>query len=453
MEIRDPIHSTIELTPAESRVIDSRVFQRLRWIKQLGFSEFSFPGATHNRYIHSIGVCHLAGLAFDSIFRNYKFSSSDVRTRLRNVVRGAALLHDIGHGPLSHTTEEVMPKLKALNVGVYKCRRTDIPMSEDLDNPERRATHEDYTIKFITDSSLTEVLKEAYIDIDPLHFACLVDKTLKASDDFFVDQGWDFRPILSQIVSSELDVDRMDYLLRDAYFCGTTYGKVDLPWLLTNLTYHPVQGELYLALNRRALYTFDDFLVSRHHMNLMVYFHHKSVIYEEMLFRYLSDADCGFFLPSNIEQYINYNDNGLHEHLAKMQNPWARRVSQRIPYRVIYELHSVKPSPQPEALDTLLEENGIHAILTNSTHRLSKYHSASPEEKSFVIYVVDSFNKMEPAYPIQESTEVFQKYEEIRKIDRIYVAPEEFERAEKIIFQSSGRKMNSILSGNAPTSK
>ena len=141
--------------------------------------------------------------------------------------------------------------------------------------------------------------------ISPIHVACLIDKSLTCPDDFFVDQGIDYRTLLSQMVSSEIDVDRMDYLERDAYYCGTSYGKVDLHWLIANLTMHIKNDEAYLALNRRALYTFDDFLLSRHHMHLMVYFHHKSVIYEEMLYRYFTSKDNQFALPSNIEEYIN----------------------------------------------------------------------------------------------------------------------------------------------------
>src|ERR1700722_3732249 len=119
MEVLDPIHGTIELNPAEVAVLDSAAYQRLRSIKQLGFSEFSFPGATHNRYLHSLGVCYLAGRAFDAIFKDFQFSKDSVRKRLRQTVRLAALLHDIGHGPLSHTTEDVMPLLRDLSVKAY----------------------------------------------------------------------------------------------------------------------------------------------------------------------------------------------------------------------------------------------------------------------------------------------------------------------------------------------
>lgn len=436
MEIRDPIHNTIEISDAEVQVIDSAAFQRLRAIKQLGFAEFSFPGATHNRYIHSIGVCHLAGIAFDSIFKGFTFSSSSVRNRLRQALRLAALLHDIGHGPLSHTTEEVMPSLKSLKLDIYDKRRRDITIDPELNRPDRKANHEDYTIKMIVDSSLTEIIKSNFSDITPYHVACLVDKTLEEQDDFYTDMGLNFRTILSQIVSSEMDADRMDYLVRDAYFCGTNYGKVELSWLLSNITFHKKEEHLHLAINRRALYTFDDFLLSRHHMHLMVYFHHKSIIFEEMLLRYLSSNECKFFLPSDIHNYLMYTDYALYEHLAKSPNQWAKRITERRPYKMLFELHSTKANPRPEIMKTKLENEGIETILANSTARLSKYHSSAAEEKFFQIYVVDQYDKIEPAYPIEESTEIFQKYEEIRRIERLYVAPENFKRAEDIIYSN-----------------
>jgi len=85
MEVRDPVHGNILLSDAEVAILDSGAYQRLRQIKQLGFSEFSFPGATHNRYLHSMGVCHLAGAAFDVIFANYHFSNSAVKKRFRQI--------------------------------------------------------------------------------------------------------------------------------------------------------------------------------------------------------------------------------------------------------------------------------------------------------------------------------------------------------------------------------
>lgn len=426
MDVRDPIHGNIALADAEVAVLDSKAYQRLRAIKQLGFSEFSFPGATHNRYLHSLGVCHLAGVAFDNIFSNFQFSSVGARRRLRQVTRLAALLHDIGHGPLSHASEEVMPPLKDLQVGAYGRRRETPPA-------DAQANHEDYTIKFITDSSLTEVLRRNFSDIDPFHVACLVDKTLVLGDDFFIEGGFDFRTILSQIVSSEMDVDRMDYLERDAYFCGTNYGKVELNWLLSNLTYHPREKHLHLALNRRALYTFDDFLLARHHMHLMVYFHHKSIIYEELLYRYFKSPDLSFHIPSDIEEYVRCTDYALWNHLGKVENSWARRMVERRPYKMLFELHTNNETSRPERICEALEGEGISVIHSNSQARLSKYHGGSEVDKALQIYVVDKYDYNSQPFPIEGATEIFSKYEKIRSIDRLYVPPEDYERAEKIM--------------------
>lgn len=431
MEIRDPIHGTLEITDAEALILDSVAFQRLRQIKQLGFAEFSFPGATHNRYLHSVGASHIAGMIFDNVFRNYKFSNESVRKRLRQTLRLAVLLHDIGHGPLSHASEEVMPKLSELNIKAYKELRKDI--SYPAIAPDQQANHEDYTIKFVTDSSLSLVLKEAFPDISPIHIACLIDKRLAAPDDFFMDNDVNFRSLLSQIVSSELDADRLDYLERDAYFCGTNYGRIEQNWMTSNMTYCQVGNEMYLALNRRALYSFDDFLLARHHMNLMVYFHHKAIVYEELLMRYLTSDSCSFFLPADIEEYIDYTDYALYQHLRKSKNEWARRISERRIFRVVFELHSTAETLRVEKMRKFLEEEDIPVIFASSSIRLSKYHSGNTIEKNFPIYVVDRYDRLAKPYAIEESTEIFQKYDEIRRIERLYVPPEKHAKAEKII--------------------
>ncbi|MDX9731186.1 MAG: HD domain-containing protein [Bdellovibrionales bacterium] len=427
MEIKDPIHGAIDLSEAEEAVLDTREFQRLRQIKQLGFAEYSFPGASHTRFLHSVGVMHLAGLAFDSIFRSFKFSNEAARQRLRRAVRLGALLHDIGHGPLSHTTEEVMPKVSELDIKAYAARERGYAI-----DPNRKATHEDYSIKMVTDSELSKCIAKASKEMTGLHIACLIDRGLKAPDDFFFDQGLDFRPILSQVVSSEMDVDRMDYLERDAYFCGTNYGRVELEWLIGNLTYHESRGKVHLALNRRALYTFDDFLISRHHMYLMVYFHHKSIIFEEMLQRYLHSKDCTYFLPANLDEYLRCSDFSLYEHLATQKNEWAKRIADRRPYRMLTEIHATEKTARPKKICDALQAEGIATIHSGSATRLSKYH-ATQDQEAFPIFVVDQYDLREKPVPIEKVTRVFQKYEETRMIERIYVAPEMLNRAKKLV--------------------
>jgi uncharacterized protein len=421
MEIRDPIHGSIQLNDGEVAIIESVEFQRLREIKQLGFSEFSFPGATHNRFLHSIGVSHVAGQIFDSIFRAYPFTKISVKNRLRQSVKLAALLHDIGHGPLSHTTEQVMPELSQLNIKIYNDQKVD---------QTRQANHEDYTIKFVTDSTVAELIKSYFPEIGPDYIACLIDKDLTCDESFFTDGLVNFRPLMSQIVSSELDADRMDYLERDSYFCGINYGKIDKDWLQQNLTLHIKNSKAYLALNRRALYAFDDFLISRHHMHLMVYFHHKSIVYEEMLNRYLMSKDCKFVIPANAKEYISYTDYKLYEHLDTVDNEWAQRIAQRRPYRVALELHNQEPV-RIEKIEALFKKHKMDYIYASSNVRLSKYHSGNPADM-MNIYVVDQYDKWDVPAPINSATQIFQKYEGARVIDRFYVAPENYDAAKKI---------------------
>lgn len=436
MEIRDPVHGSIYYSDPEVAVLDTAEYQRLRAIKQLGFAEFSFPGATHNRYLHSVGVCHMAGLCFDSIFRIYPFSRPSVKTRFRQATRLAALLHDVGHGPLSHTTEQVMPPLAELQIKIYDEQLNQQDKAQAVVSKNRRANHEDYTIKYVTDSNIAATIRKNFSDILPVHIACLIDKSLHCPDDFFIDNGVDFRPILSQLVSSELDADRMDYLERDSYFCGTNYGRIDSHWLIQNLTFHRVDDKMFMALNRRALYAFDDFLISRHHMHLMVYCHHKSIIYEEMLNRYLMSPDCTFVLPAKIDEYTKYNDYKLHEHLESVSNPWARRVADRKPFKVLIELHNTHESARPEIIRQALEDRGIEAIWASSKTRLSKYHTSSPAEKATQMYVVDQYDRLDKPAPIGQSTEIFKRYEGARIIDRIYVAPENYKSGEQIVVEN-----------------
>jgi hypothetical protein len=432
MEIRDPVHGSIYYADPEVAILETAEYQRLRAIKQLGFSEFSFPGATHNRYIHSIGVAHLATLVFESIFRVYPFSKPANKARFKQTVRLAALLHDVGHGPLSHTTEQVMPPLSELQIKVYDEEEQYGDATHMVMYKNRKANHEDYTIKYVTDSTIADTIKKQFSDILPIHVACLIDKALHCPDDFFIEGGVDLRPLLSQLISSEIDADRMDYLDRDSYFCGTNYGKIDSNWLIQNMTFHRVENQLFLALNRRALYSFDDFLISRHHMHLMVYGHHKSIIYEEMLNRYLTSPECTFKLPGDINEYTNYNDYRLHEHLRSASSPWARRIAERRPFKVLLEQHNTTESERPEFMKKILENEGLEVIWASSKARLSKYHTASPEERAAQIFVVDQFDPWSKPTPINQSTEIFKRYEGTRIIDRIYVAPEEFVNAEKI---------------------
>jgi hypothetical protein len=142
-----------------------------------------------------------------------------------------------------------------------------------------------------------------------------------------------------------------------------------------------------------------------------------------MLNRYLMSADCTFVLPADIGEYTNYNDYKLHEHLAGSKNPWAQRIAKRKPYKVLSELHNTAADTRAEKIKATLESEGIDVIWASSQARLSKYHAVSPEDRSSQIFVVD------------QSTEIFTRYEGARIIDRLYVAPENYASAEKILRQ------------------
>ncbi len=426
-EVRDVIHGSVGLFPWELAVVDSRAFQRLRNIKQLGFSEFAYPCAVHNRYVHSLGACHLAGRVFQSIFREHFFSGVEVYHRFLYLVRITALLHDIGHGPFSHAVEFAMPEVGALG------------LSDEIvgKKKKRQATHEDYTLKIVLDSSLTPVLEKGLgaFGITPHHVACVMNPALEERDDLFRDQGVNWRRILHQIVSSEIDVDRMDYLQRDSYFSGVSYGKFDFNWLLTNLGFHVVKKEAHLALSDRAIYTFEDFLLSRYHMFLMVYLHHKSVGYEETMSRYIQSPDCSFRVPGDVEKYVELDDAVFYEHLRKdRKNEWARRILDRKIFKLALEVSSNDSSHKDPAQDprvkTIVDrckKSGTDYFLIPSSGALSKYFRPNlggsvPEESANTIFVAASDRMNDVKHiPLERYTDLFSKYAEARKIVRVYV--------------------------------
>lgn len=459
MEIRDVLYGAIQIETHERPVIDSYFFQRLRQIKQLGFAEFSYPSAVHNRYVHSLGAMRVASRTFEILFsQNLLRSSPQTYFSFRACLRLAALLHDIGHGPLSHTTEFAMPMLSELKFEVAHLK-VGAKNSKGEIIEDRRANHEDYTLKMILESDFTRILEKAGepFGFTPFHIAALIDpeteipqKTISSAlfenskhlmnDDFFTEPfsgepQVNFKPILQQIISSELDADRMDYLKRDSFHAGVSYGQYDHDWLITNLMFHIKEGNCYLALGHRALYAFEDFLLSRYHMFLMVYFHYKSVIYDEMLMKYFETAPKEYVLPADINAYCNVHDAHLYTALSKSKNEWAKRITDKKPYKLLFETHSgIKHSKNENdslqkraSMDFIREKclsKKINFLETHSEGELSKYYR-KPGIPIFVHYN-DLFN--DPDYiPLEECTDLFLKYEEKRTISRLYVAPEYYE--------------------------
>ncbi|MDR1736469.1 MAG: HD domain-containing protein [Oscillospiraceae bacterium] len=256
---RDPIHGFIDVEPLELEIINSAPFQRLRHIRQLGTTYLVYHGAEHTRFGHSLGVMHLVSKAFDSAVTNYEIRygvplfSSDVRAHYRKLLRIIALTHDLGHPPFSHAGE-----------GVF----------------EDGVKHEWFTKKILHETEIAKILRNSSDITSELIWLIYGEKDSEAlkNPDYILP---DFK-FLKGFMDSDLDCDKMDYLLRDSYYCGVNYGKYDVNRLIDSLNTYKKGGVLQLAVERGGLYAFEEFVIARHFMFVQVYFH-KTRRYLDML--------------------------------------------------------------------------------------------------------------------------------------------------------------------------
>ncbi|WP_338967611.1 HD domain-containing protein [Spiroplasma endosymbiont of Lonchoptera lutea] len=230
--VRDSIYGNINVQESVIiALINSKEFQRLRRILQLGGGQFVFPSAVHNRFSHSLGVYYL----IDKIFRNSSFDN--VSNEEKTLTKIAGLLHDLGHGPFSHSFEKVSP-----------------------------INHEQWTITIIQNeqSQINQVLKAFNIDVQAV--CQIIAKTHP-------------NKILLSLVSSQLDCDRMDYLLRDSYHTGVEYGNFDIDWIMENLRI--INNEI--VYDEKALFAIENYLLGRYHMYWQIYNHKVGISFDYLL--------------------------------------------------------------------------------------------------------------------------------------------------------------------------
>ncbi|MBI4043043.1 MAG: HD domain-containing protein [Deltaproteobacteria bacterium] len=248
--IFDNLYGFIPLNETEVEIIDSPYFQRLRWIKQLGFSDYTFPGAEHTRLAHALGTLHIMDKMLHAIRRAVppeKLFNTRARgeaAMFHKTMRLAAMLHDIGQFPFSHTLEDAYI--------AHESRKRHLDLANYPDDLLIPGSHEELTEFIITQTDfpggITSILKKSGFDANEI--AAIATGT---SDNL----------LATQMLHSEIDADRMDYLLRDAYHTGLKYGHFDSDYLINSLRVEKVNGKEILAIHENALRTVENFLLSR----------------------------------------------------------------------------------------------------------------------------------------------------------------------------------------------
>ncbi|WP_408889353.1 HD domain-containing protein [Myxococcus faecalis] len=427
MRIRDPIHGTIPVSDAEKAVIDSRHYQRLRYVRQLGFGDLAFPGATHTRHIHSLGAMHVAARVFAAVASRSTLPE-DVRERFCTAVRLAVLCHDLGHMPLSHASERIAPKRSLLR----------LPGWLDSAAEGEQATHEDYTAKILLDSSLTPIIEREFgrLGITPMAAVALITGARPPKDPGFTWQGVDWAPLLRAIVSGELDADRMDYLLRDSFYTGVNYGRYDMDWIINNLNPAVKDGRAYLALSRAAAFAFEDFLLSRYHMFVSVYLHHTSVSFDYMLRRYYEESPGEFEIPSDPEAFLLCDDSALWYTLRRSRNRWAQRIITRQGFKLLAQFTERDAGYDLDVLRSALVSSGFEHYVVESVNVLSKYASG-PSSTGPSLFIVDASTGR--LTEVARYTPLYQRYSGAVRLTRLYVRPDQSAAAYELMGQLLGQ--------------
>lgn len=268
MNIRDAIHGDISIEEEViKQLIETKEFQRLRNIKQLGLTYLAFPTTEHSRFMHSVGVYYLVTQLLD-VLKAKTGQAFEVKERL--ALQIACLLHDLGHGPFSHTSEEFFG-----------------------------FNHEDYTIKIIEDKD-TEV-----------------NKVLTNYGESIIEEVVSFikkthhNPVLNSILSGTIDVDRMDYLMRDSFFAGVSYGEIDIQRIFNVIDIK----DNSIVFHEKGVKALEDIIISRYNMFSQVYLNKKALAYEVLVAEILGElrtlVDSQFKLPYSIEKVLPFFDGNI----------------------------------------------------------------------------------------------------------------------------------------------
>ena len=296
--IRDPLWNNIILDDLAIRLVDTRAFQRLRYVRQLGLAYLVYPGATHTRFEHALGAWHLAGRTIDLLQ-----ARGDLKRQPEGearVVAVAALLHDIGHYPFSHALEEI-----------------------------GAPHHEDVAGALLTRGEIADVLRETISKDAPERVVELI-------------RGTSTNP-LQGLISGSLDLDKIEYLKRDALMCGVPYGEIDVDRLIHSLTLvtDPASGRAVIGVSEKGLAALESLLFAKYQMYRNVYWHHAVRSATAMYKRLVADAIEGGAL--RVGELASFSDEALLHQLAeRAPSPLLRGLRERRLFKRAFECPSAE---------------------------------------------------------------------------------------------------------------
>jgi uncharacterized protein len=301
-EVRDPVHGFIYFNEIEMKIVNTSVFQRLRYIRQLAFTHLVYPGAEHSRFAHSMGVMEFATKMFDTLMmkhqgRELKWSKARV-ARNKQLLRLAALLHDTGHAPFSHASEDLLGKTK----------------------------HEDISRGFILAEPIAPLIHEFKKDFD-----------ITADDVAECFSAENIDPeivLLKSIFAGEIDADKLDYLYRDSLFTGVHYGRFDYQRLVQSLCLiedPEGAGNFIVAIEYGGLHALEAMVLARYFMFTQVYFHKVRRAYDHHLLDFLIKYVRRY--PAPLNEYLKYDDNFIFSLMrSHSRDADARRILSRDPF-------------------------------------------------------------------------------------------------------------------------
>lgn len=340
--INDPVYGGIGITKLELALIDTPIFQRLRGLRQLARVNFVFPGAEHSRYVHSLGVLYIMGLMTEHLFKQGMLNEDDVVK-----LRVAALLHDIGHYPLSHLGESVygfcLDNENATNIVEIHPAANEKFLYEMASSHSKSAHHEHLGKYIVINSNdIKKILVEN--GLNPLEIG-----------EIFTGEYGSRNMVYTQLLHSSLDADRLDYLLRDSYQTGVKYGLVDLQYLIRLLMVveDPTLSEnnKVLVCNKKGQHVVEHFLTSRYFHYSQVIFHKTNAAFEGMIrCMYIKLVQSGHFLFDSLDDirnninnecFLQFNDAFLETALNEYYNTTTDEE-----YKRLYEMYRDRIRPK-----------------------------------------------------------------------------------------------------------